>query len=94
MEVAVNRNVLADKAHLSAFLSLSMLSSLTPFARNPRQFALTMSRHLYLDSSPPQYHGPRDVLDKSAFQKSLSVLAVRVSPEKTRVLLKASELKK
>ncbi|KIM47474.1 hypothetical protein M413DRAFT_15695 [Hebeloma cylindrosporum] len=52
-----------------------------------------MSRHLYLVSSPPPYHGPQDVLDKSAFQKSLSVLGVRVSPEKTGVLLKASVLK-
>ena len=66
----------------------------TLFARNPRQFVLIMSRHLYLDSSPPPYHGPHDVLDKSAFRKSLAVLGVRVSPEKTRVLLKASELKK
>jgi len=32
-------------------------------------------------------------LDKSAFRKSLSVLGARVSPEKTRILLKAPELK-
>ena len=84
----------ADKAHISRLSRRDSSFMLTLFARNPRQFALIMSRHLYLDSSPPQYHGPRDVLDKSAFQKSLSVLAVRVSPKKTRVLLKASELKK
>ncbi|KAF9567773.1 hypothetical protein CPC08DRAFT_626229 [Agrocybe pediades] len=52
-----------------------------------------MSRHLYLDASPSPYHGPRDRLDKDAFKKTLSVLGARVPPERTRVLLKANELK-
>ncbi|PPQ79404.1 hypothetical protein CVT25_002674 [Psilocybe cyanescens] len=52
-----------------------------------------MSRHLYLDSSPPPYTGPKDHLDREAFRKKLSVLGARVPPERTRVLLKANELK-
>ncbi|PPQ66369.1 hypothetical protein CVT26_011088 [Gymnopilus dilepis] len=52
-----------------------------------------MPRHLYLDASPPPYEGPRDRLDKDAFKKKLTVLGARVAPEKTRVLLKANELK-
>ncbi|KAF8971730.1 Met-10+ like-protein-domain-containing protein [Flammula alnicola] len=52
-----------------------------------------MSRHLYLDASPPPYNGPRDFVDKAAFHKTISVLGARVPPEKTRVLLKAGELK-
>ena len=52
-----------------------------------------MPRHLYLDASPPPYEGPRDRLDKDAFKKKLTVLGARVAPEKTRILLKAHELK-
>ncbi|KDR85743.1 hypothetical protein GALMADRAFT_234802 [Galerina marginata CBS 339.88] len=52
-----------------------------------------MSRHLYLDASPPPYTGPRDYLDRDAFRKSFSVLGARVPPERTRVLLKAGELR-
>ncbi|KJA28410.1 hypothetical protein HYPSUDRAFT_62040 [Hypholoma sublateritium FD-334 SS-4] len=52
-----------------------------------------MSRHLYLDSSPPAYRGPTDVIDKNAFHKTISVLGARISPERTRVLLKANELR-
>lgn len=52
-----------------------------------------MARHLYLDADPPAYTGPRDRLDKDAFQKKLSVLAARVAPEKVGALLKASPLK-
>ncbi|KAF9486577.1 guanine-N(1)--methyltransferase [Pholiota conissans] len=52
-----------------------------------------MSRHLYLDASPPPYTGPRDVIDKTAFRKTFSVLGARVAPERTRVLLRAAELK-
>ncbi|KAJ3517865.1 hypothetical protein NLJ89_g229 [Agrocybe chaxingu] len=52
-----------------------------------------MSRHLYIDASPPPYNGPRDRLDKEAFRKSFSVLGARVSPEKTGVFLKAPALK-
>ncbi|TFK41832.1 S-adenosyl-L-methionine-dependent methyltransferase [Crucibulum laeve] len=53
-----------------------------------------MSRHIFLDATPPPYTGSRDVLDKTAFRKTLSVLAARVPPARTRVLLKAEPLKK
>ncbi|KAF8167350.1 Met-10+ like-protein-domain-containing protein [Crassisporium funariophilum] len=52
-----------------------------------------MSRHLYLDASPPPYTCSRDTLNKESFRKTIPVLAARVSPEKTRVLLKAGELR-
>jgi len=53
-----------------------------------------MSRQLFIDVSPPQYAGPRDILNKEAFKKTFNVLAARVQPEKTRLLLKAAELRK
>jgi tRNA (guanine37-N1)-methyltransferase len=52
-----------------------------------------MSSHAYLDASPPPYHGPYDALDKSAFRKTLSVLAARIPPNKTGQVLKAHPLK-
>ncbi|KAF9454176.1 hypothetical protein P691DRAFT_656864 [Macrolepiota fuliginosa MF-IS2] len=52
-----------------------------------------MSSHAYLDASPPAYNGPRDQLDKSAFHKTLSVLAARVPPSRTGRILKAQPLK-
>ncbi|KAF8204026.1 Met-10+ like-protein-domain-containing protein [Pholiota molesta] len=70
-----------------------MLLARTLFAKRAPTFVLTMSRHLYLDASPPPYTGPRDAIDKTAFRKTFSVLGARVSPEKTRVLLRANELK-
>ena len=53
-----------------------------------------MSRHLYLDASPPPYLSSRDVLDKSAFKKSLNVLGARVHPANIDTFLKASEIRK
>lgn len=52
-----------------------------------------MSSHAYLDTSPPAYDGPKDRLVKSAFRKTLSVLAARVPPNKTGQILKAQPLK-
>ncbi|KAF9055845.1 Met-10+ like-protein-domain-containing protein [Panaeolus papilionaceus] len=52
-----------------------------------------MSRHLFLDASPPPYTGSRDALDKSLFHKKLSVIGAKTAPERTRVLLKANELR-
>lgn len=53
-----------------------------------------MSRQLYIDVSPPRYTGPSDVLDKGAFKKTFNILGARVQQEKTRLLLKATELKR
>ncbi|PPQ63825.1 hypothetical protein CVT24_009775 [Panaeolus cyanescens] len=53
-----------------------------------------MSRHLFLDASPPPYTGSRDALDKSLFHKKLTVIGAKTAPERTRVLLKANELRK
>lgn len=55
---------------------------------------MAQARHLFLDASPPPYTSSRDTLDKESFRKTLSVLAARVAPERTRVLLKATELRK
>ncbi|KAF8910145.1 Met-10+ like-protein-domain-containing protein [Gymnopilus junonius] len=63
------------------------------FPRTPNFLFSIMPRHLYLDASPPPYNGPKDSLDKDVFRKTLSVLGARIPPEKTRVLLKANELK-
>ena len=57
-------------------------------------FNMAQARHCFLDASPPPYTSSRDTLDKESFRKTLSVLAARVAPEKTRVLLKAAELRK
>jgi len=70
-----------------------MLLARAAFARQ-RLVSFIMPRHLYLDASPPPYNGSRDVLDKDAFKKTFNVLGACVAPEKTRVLLKAGELKK
>ncbi|KAF8640691.1 hypothetical protein AX17_000347 [Amanita inopinata Kibby_2008] len=53
-----------------------------------------MARHLHLDASPPIHREMRDRLDRSAFQKTLSVLAARVPPKKTGNLLKAPPMKR
>ncbi|EAU92537.2 tRNA (guanine-N(1)-)-methyltransferase [Coprinopsis cinerea okayama7 len=52
------------------------------------------TRHLYLDTSPPAYTGSRTELDKSAFHKTLPVLAVRVRPEKVGKFLKGDAMKR
>ena len=57
-------------------------------------FNMAQARHLFLDASPPPYTSSRDSLDKQSFRKTLCVLAARVPPERTRVLLKAAELRK
>lgn len=75
-------------------LSLSFLRRSLLLRRNiPSQIHI-MSRHLYLDISPPQYTGPRDKLDKSFFKKTLPVLAARLRPEKVGSFLKSPALKK
>ena len=55
---------------------------------------MAQTRHRFLDASPPPYTSSRDILHKESFRKTLSVLAARVVPERTGVLLKAAELKK
>ena len=71
-----------------------MLVSQSIFAtRRPTTLLIAMSRHIYLDASPPLYTGARDYLDRNAFTKTITVLGARVRPEKTGVLLKAPELR-
>ncbi|TFK30950.1 hypothetical protein FA15DRAFT_580267 [Coprinopsis marcescibilis] len=53
-----------------------------------------MSRHLFLDVSPPPYLGSREQLDKSAFRKTLPVLAARVQPDKVGRFLKGDVMKR
>ena len=48
---------------------------------------------LTLDSSPPVHRGMMD-LDRSAFHRSIPVLAISVPQEKTGVLLKSDVVKK
>ena len=55
---------------------------------------MAQARNRFLDASPPPYTSSRDTLDKESFRKTLSVLAARVAPERTGVLLNAAELRK
>ncbi|KAK7058545.1 tRNA(m(1)G37)methyltransferase [Paramarasmius palmivorus] len=43
---------------------------------------------MHIDTSPPKYHGPLSPLDKSAFRKTIPVLAMRVPASRTATLLK------
>jgi tRNA (guanine37-N1)-methyltransferase len=53
-----------------------------------------MSRDIFLDASPPVYRGAEGTLDRSAFHKSIDVLAARTIPAKIGSLLKAEALKR
>lgn len=53
-----------------------------------------MSQRAFLDASPPIYSGSKGTLDKSAFRKSLDVLAAKVPAAQTGILLKADPLKR
>ena len=75
-------------------LNLSVARSLLAQKRQLFSLNMAQARHRFLDASPPPYTSSRDTLDKESFRKTLSVLAARVAPEKTRVLLKAAELRK
>jgi tRNA (guanine37-N1)-methyltransferase len=46
-----------------------------------------------LDASPPLNRWMKDTLVKDAFQKSIPVLAARVTPTKTGSVLKAEAMK-
>ncbi|KAK7465472.1 tRNA(m(1)G37)methyltransferase [Stygiomarasmius scandens] len=50
-----------------------------------------MSRNIHykshLDTTPPEYNGPLSPLDKSSFQKSIPILAVRVPASQTATVL-------
>ena len=72
---------------------LSVARSLLTQKRQLFNLNMAQARHLFLDASPPPYTSSRDTLDKESFRKTLSVLAARVAPERTRVLLKAAELR-
>ena len=73
---------------------LSVARSLLTQKRQLFNINMAQARHRFLDASPPPYTSSRDNLDKEIFRKTLSVLAARVAPERTRVLLKAAELRK
>ena len=75
-------------------LNLSVARSLLAQKRQLFSLNMAQARHRSLDASPPPYTSSRDTLDKESFRKTLAVLAARVAPEKTRVLLKAAELRK
>ncbi|KAH6917030.1 hypothetical protein BKA70DRAFT_1251174 [Coprinopsis sp. MPI-PUGE-AT-0042] len=53
-----------------------------------------MARHIYLDTTPPAYHGSRDELDRNLFRKSLPTLAVRLAPAKVGMFLKGDAMKR
>ncbi|KIK70621.1 hypothetical protein GYMLUDRAFT_65841 [Collybiopsis luxurians FD-317 M1] len=57
-----------------------------------------MSREIYsrshLDTTPPRYTGPLYPLDKSAFKKSIPVLAVRVPAAQTASILHSEQTRK
>lgn len=47
-----------------------------------------------LDISPPLHRGMENNLDRSAFHKSIPVLAVRIAAQKTGVLLKSDAMRR
>jgi tRNA (guanine37-N1)-methyltransferase len=53
-----------------------------------------MSQRAFLDASPPTYIGSKGTLDKSAFRKSLDVLAAKVPAAQTGIMLKANPLRR
>lgn len=63
-----------------------------------RRIHSKMSPELYsrshLDTTPPPYNGPLSPLDKSAFKKSLPVLAVRVPAAQTATILHSEATRK
>ena len=73
---------------------ISVARSLLTQKRQLFNINMAQARHRFIDASPPPYTSSRDTLDKESFRKTLSVLAARVAPERTRVLLKAAELRK
>ncbi|KAJ4002268.1 Met-10+ like-protein-domain-containing protein [Lentinula boryana] len=68
------------------------------FGFRPPRIHSRMSRELYsrshLDTAPPRYNGPFYPLDKSAFQKSIPVLAARVPASQTSSILRSEVTRK
>ena len=73
------------------------------FSRNPlhpptiiwrsKSYSARMAAHSGIDVSPPVMRG-MEKLDRSAFRRSVPVLAARVSPAKTAELLRAPDMRK
>lgn len=65
--------------------------------RHPRSFynfgADIMHRNITIDTSPPQARWMKDTLDRSAFHRTVPVLAARVSAAKTASVLKAEAMR-
>ncbi|KAF9469806.1 Met-10+ like-protein-domain-containing protein [Collybia nuda] len=55
---------------------------------------IKMARPIFLDASPPPYYGAAGTLNKDAFNKSIEVLAARITPARTGSVLKAEALKR
>ena len=68
-----------------------------PLLRYPRSFhksdAHSMHRMITIDTSPPQARWMKDTLDRSAFHRTVPVLAARVPAAKTGLVLKAEALR-
>ncbi|KAK0466351.1 Met-10+ like-protein-domain-containing protein [Desarmillaria tabescens] len=75
-----------------------MLAATSCFKRNSLfiQFSVFRSMHSIppIDTTPPRYHGSLHPLDKDAFRKRISVLALRVPPNKTNSIIKSTALRR
>ncbi len=52
-----------------------------------------MHRKITIDTSPPQARWMKDTLDRSAFHRTVPVLAARVPAAKTALVLKAEAMR-
>ena len=65
--------------------------------RHPRSFykldAHSMHRNITIDTSPPQARWMKDTFDRSAFHRTVPVLAARVPATKTSLVLKGEAMR-
>ena len=88
--------IVDSQLELVCGLAWSLMLRLSLLLRASTKFLAirNMSQRVFLDPSPPTYTGVKGTLDKSAFRKSLDVLAAKVPATKTGIMLKADSLKR
>lgn len=67
----------------------------TSFSPQNRSFTMSVSqRALAIDTSPPPARWMKETLDRSAFHRTIPVLAARVAPAKAGIILKADVMRR
>lgn len=67
----------------------------TSFSQQNRSFTMSIShRALTIDTSPPPARWMKETLDRSAFHRTIPVLAARVAPAKAGIILKADVMRR